>query len=449
MGDKTKIEWTRGDDGTKGATWNPVTGCDAVSEGCTNCYAETIATRFAGTKAYPDGFAVTLRPERLTQPIRWARPRRIFVNSMSDLFHDAVPREYLVEIFAVMAAAERHTFQVLTKRHARMRALLNDDAFIAEVEFAARHHRAGAKNSTPSWGADDEMPWPLPNVWLGVSVETQQWADIRIPALEDTPAAIRFLSCEPLLGPLDLSRWLKPISPMDPATAPPSWADWQWPDWVPARVRTAIESFWSEKWGRGPRAWMADMHDQGAPPFGSVVTMNDGFTARSTQVTGRYVHAWNNIGRIALGGDKFAYTSFNRSEVRAQRPIDWVIAGGESGPNARPMHPHWPRKLREQCDAAGVAYLFKQWGEWRDLPLVGENGAYLRHKEAMVADDGTAYESGDLAFPDGPRYGEAIRAGHHRAHLTVMHRVGKRHAGNELDGRTYDAFPTPTGHRSA
>jgi protein gp37 len=186
MGDGTGIEWTD-------ATWNPVTGCDKVSAGCDHCYAETIAHRFAGGKAYPNGFAVTLRPERLDQPIRWKRPRRVFVNSMSDLFHDEIPDSYIAEVFAVMAVARQHTFQILTKRHARMRSLLSSSDFQADVE-----HRA--LDQYGSLHSD----YPLKNVWLGISAEDQKWADIRIPALLETPAAVRFVSAEPLLGPINM-----------------------------------------------------------------------------------------------------------------------------------------------------------------------------------------------------------------------------------------------------
>lgn len=195
MSDKTGIEWTD-------ATWNPVTGCTKVSAGCDNCYAETIAHRFTGSKAYPNGFQVTLRPERLDQPLRWKRPRRIFVNSMSDLFHDDVPTDFIAKVFAIMALAPKHTFQILTKRHARMRSVLSSDYFRTEVYGHA------------AWWADHlnltlpQPHWPLPNVWLGVSTESQQWADIRIPALLATPAAVRFISAEPLLGPIEADRYL-------------------------------------------------------------------------------------------------------------------------------------------------------------------------------------------------------------------------------------------------
>ncbi len=184
----TKIEWTD-------ETWNPVTGCTKVSEGCDHCYAETIAHRFTGTKAYPSGFDVTLRPERLDQPLRWKRPRKVFVNSMSDLFHKDVPDDYIAQVFAVMARAPQHTFQILTKRPGRMRSLLSSEDFESAVFLATEGRFEGC------------FPWPLPNVWLGTSVENQKWADVRLPLLLDTPAAVRFLSCEPLLGPVDLFAW--------------------------------------------------------------------------------------------------------------------------------------------------------------------------------------------------------------------------------------------------
>ena len=196
---KTSIEWTE-------YTWNPMTGCDKVSPGCDNCYAETFAERWRGTEGhyFENGFDVQLRPKMLELPLRWTRPRRIFVNSMSDLFHDLIPDDYIARVFAVMALAEQHTFQVLTKRHGRMRSLLRDREFQQQV------YEAWGVLETPKnlpTMEDWEWPgWPLPNVWLGVSTENQQWADIRIPALLDTPAAVRWISAEPLLGPIDLHK---------------------------------------------------------------------------------------------------------------------------------------------------------------------------------------------------------------------------------------------------
>ena len=164
---RSQIEWTD-------ATWNPVTGCTQVSPGCAHCYAKTFAERFRGVPGHPyeRGFDLQLRPERLDQPLRWAKPRTIFVNSMSDLFHAEVPEDYIREVFEVMEAAGQHRFQVLTKRGDRLAAL------------------------APS------LPWPA-HVWMGVSVENQRWTS-RIDYLRETPAAVKFLSCEPLLGPLDL-----------------------------------------------------------------------------------------------------------------------------------------------------------------------------------------------------------------------------------------------------
>lgn len=184
MSDRTRIEWTS-------ATWNPTTGCDRVSAGCDHCYALTLAKRLkaAGNPRYQvdgdprrsgPGFGLTLHWDKIDQPLKWRRPRLVFVDSMSDLFHGDVPVEFIAEVFAIMARASQHRFQILTKRPGRMASVL-------------RRIR----------------PDPLPNVWLGTSVETQDWARIRIPKLLETPAAVRFLSCEPLLGSLDIAAWLQ------------------------------------------------------------------------------------------------------------------------------------------------------------------------------------------------------------------------------------------------
>ena len=167
MAQASPIEWTE-------ATWNPVTGCTKVSPGCAHCYAETFAERFRGVPGHPYefGFDLQLRPERLEQPLSWRKPRVIFVNSMSDLFHEDIREAYIRSVFDVMERASWHTFQILTKRSERL------------AEIAGR------------------LPWPK-NVWMGVSVENQRWTS-RIDHLRQTPAAVHFLSCEPLLGPLDL-----------------------------------------------------------------------------------------------------------------------------------------------------------------------------------------------------------------------------------------------------
>ncbi len=168
----SKIEWTD-------ATWNPVTGCTKVSQGCKHCYAEALAKRFWGDRKFTD---IRLHHDRLEQPLRWRKPRMVFVNSMSDLFHEDVPEHFIRAVFTIMARARQHTFQVLTKRPERMR----------NVILTWR-----ASGLTLREGYTDH---PLPNVWLGVSAEDQETASARVPALLDTPAAIRFVSYEPALG---------------------------------------------------------------------------------------------------------------------------------------------------------------------------------------------------------------------------------------------------------
>ena len=215
MADSSSIEWTD-------ATWNPVTGCTKVSPGCAHCYAETFAERFRGVPGhhFENGFDVQLRPERLTVPLGWKKPRRVFVNSMSDLFHEAVPFEFVDRVFAVMALTPQHTYQVLTKRPERMREYLTSEVEMrlpvpdSPAIMRPRKNRVWLEAQGLANVCRLPMPlsmdwtWPLPNVWLGVSVENQRFAEIRIPELLATPAAVRFLSCEPLLGPLDLKHYL-------------------------------------------------------------------------------------------------------------------------------------------------------------------------------------------------------------------------------------------------
>jgi protein gp37 len=166
VADRSAIEWTE-------ATWNPVTGCDKVSPGCAHCYAETFAERWRGVPGHPyeQGFDLKLWPARLEQPLRWMRPRMIFVNSMSDLFHEGIPVAYVKRVFDVMVQAEHHTFQILTKRHERLAELAPD------------------------------LPWPE-NIWMGVSIENRRFVH-RADFLRQVPAAVRFISAEPLLGPLE------------------------------------------------------------------------------------------------------------------------------------------------------------------------------------------------------------------------------------------------------
>jgi protein gp37 len=219
MGDGTAISWSD-------ATWNPTVGCTKVSPGCDRCYAETLVNRFAPSKGFPERFdTVTDRGGRfLDLPLTWKKPRKVFVNSLSDLFHTDIPDGLIINVFAVMALAPQHTFQLLTKRHGRMRSLLTDPDFHAQVTqtIVGRVVHEGLDDThlvqaNPDW-------WPLRNVWLGVSVENQHWGDIRIPALLATPAALRWISAEPLIGPLDLREYLH--------TGPHSWSADASVDWV-------------------------------------------------------------------------------------------------------------------------------------------------------------------------------------------------------------------------
>jgi protein gp37 len=306
---ESKIEWT-------GTTWNPVTGCDQISPGCDRCYALTLAARLKamGQPKYQAdgdphtsgrGFAVTCHPGELARPLGWRKPRLVFVDSMGDLYHptalaagdDGQPAElphdatFLRRVFETMAATPRHTYQVLTKRPQLMRSWFDQ--------------------TTPPAGHD----WPLANVWLGTSIEADRWT-FRADHLRATPATVRFLSLEPLLGPL------------------PS---------------------------------------------------------------------------LDLGG------------------IDWVIAGGESGPGARPMHPSWVRDLRDRCTEAQIPFFFKQWGEW--------------------APAGNYYEttgSTHLVLPDGTDRGVPWGGWRlDRPEAEPMRRFGRSVAGRHLDGRTWDQLPTP------
>ncbi len=235
MADKSGIEWTD-------ATWNPLTGCSKVSEGCKNCYAETVTARYAGQPGWiekhlpwtPENAEhnVRLRPERLDQPLRWTRPRRVYVNSMSDLFHELVPEVFIRTVFSIMASAPQHQFQVLTKRPERMRDIVSGIQWVGGMVFIPAE-RWGTKRASlltatafgPESTLEDRQvedasgkkvgggipvaewkkPWPNlvpPNIWLGTSIENNRWVH-RADALRDTPAAVRFISAEPLLGPVD------------------------------------------------------------------------------------------------------------------------------------------------------------------------------------------------------------------------------------------------------
>jgi protein gp37 len=372
MGTKTKIEWTD-------ATWNPIRGCSVVSEGCRNCYAMQVAARFSQRywevwqgstlicsakqklteaaarnkvenesrnavvmearessegQAY-EGLAyrnesgahwtgkVRLIEEHLEDPLRWKRPRRIFVNSMSDLFHPLVLDQWIEKIFNVMFAAKQHTFQILTKRPERMLDWISRSAFLSNA--------------------------PLENVWLGVSVENQKTADERIPLLLETPAAVRWVSAEPLLGPIDLEAFVT-----DPA---------------PQALRT-LSRYYS-----------------------------------------------------ASGFDRAGGQTEKTRVVNSK--LGWLVAGGESGSGARPMHPDWVRYIRDQCATAGVPFFFKQWGAWGPVTHYSMRGTEHPTLPTYQTDSFEVFPLSADRFLLGPMLG----------------RVGKKAAGNLLDGRQHLEYP--------
>ncbi len=344
MTQQTDIEWCQNEDGTRGKTWNPIRGCSRVSEGCRHCYAERAAARFSGppvlsgqgaSRRQPyEGLAkmadgqphwtgkIAVVEKLIEEPLRWRKKGlRVFVNSMSDLFHEGVPDAALDRIFAVMALTAHITYQVLTKRPERMRgylsawAQLNDGRYSTVTDAlkdrwdAARRllyaHFAVKRDARMMEQAGIRLAyirWPLPNVWLGVSAEDQATADARIPELLATPAAVRFVSAEPLLGAID---------------------------------------------------------------FGHIPFREGDSRHKRDALTGEAL-MWGELGGY-LGAER-AFQENGSAVVRIQEPkiakLDWVIVGGESGPGARPMHPDWARGIRDQCVAAGVPFFFKQWGEW-------------------------------------------------------------------------------------
>jgi len=386
----TSIEWTD-------KTWNPIRGCSRVSDGCTRCYAEGQAHRFSGpgkpyeglTKMTSHGVAWTGKvitvPEMLGVPLQWKKPARIFVNSMSDLFHESIPEKFIAEVFGVMAVCgarepgdpERggqfggkyskkrgwhnlkgpHTFQVLTKRPERMHSLLTSSRFreaVASAAYRWAHNQRDAGYLAHQIGQREEYArcyppgrmWPLSNVWLGVSVEDQATADERIPLLLQTPAAVRWISAEPLLGPIDFE----------------------------------------------------------ALPCGDALHTCEG--CRDTGVDdGTPCTLCAGLGRL-----------------------HWVVTGGESGPKARPSHPDWFRSLRDQCAAAAVPFLFKQHGAWVQCDTevhADERGHEVYPREESLLD----------TLPPDRKYTVI------EAHGAEFMKLGKKTAGRTLDGRTHEEYP--------
>jgi len=344
MSEHSKIEWTD-------ATWNPVRGCSLISDGCTHCYAMKQAHRFSGPdKAYegltelgPDGPRwngnITLVESELDKPLRWKRPRKIFVNSMSDLFHEDVPDEFMEEVWARMVVCDRHIFIILTKRPERMYKFLAAQDWNRVSKRVVKIEPFAAAKTLDRKKRGQRI---FQNVWLGVSVENQKTADDRIPPLLECPAAVRFVSYEPALGPVDL-------------------------------------------------------------------------TNLSVQTHGG-IEQWDALDKVDAG---------DAEPPAPDTVLDWVIAGGESGPGARPSHPDWFRQVRDDCQAAGVPFFFKQWGEWGEIhPTFGENLGGLMRRGTVRIVKAVGENNGRLEKDD-----------------VFMRRVGKKGTGDLLDGRQYHQFP--------
>jgi protein gp37 len=310
----TKIEWA-----TK--VWNPTVGCTKVSQGCQHCYAEWIAAlrqnnpatpQYQGTVDKNGCWTGVVRPvpTALNKPLKWRKPQRVFVNSMSDLFHESVEESWILRVFEIMLAQDQHTYIVLTKRPERMREILS---------YSPIWRRMVAQGLAG-------------HIWLGISAEDQAAYDARWPYLQDTPAAVRIISAEPLLGPIQ---------------------------------------------------------------FRCVACRGSGFDQL------------NHSKCLACSGDT------------PSQP-NWVIAGGESGPLARPCHPDWFRNLRDQCVLAGIPFFFKQWGEWRGF--------------SWRADGNQPKIPGARAYVHWPVDG---------GYRISSARLGKTKAGRHLDGRTHDEYPQP------
>jgi protein gp37 len=368
MGVNSKIEWTD-------ATWSPWHGCTKISPGCANCYAAKTAKRNPGTLGIwgPNGTRVVAAEATWREPLKWDRQakaagvrKRVFCASIADVFEDwtgpvvthtgerlATTLDDLRDrLFALIALTPHLDWLVLSKRADRMSAYITDTnrgAYTpagSSTDTITRITNEAAMIDEARSFAPVELRrrWPLPNVWLGVSVEDQQRADERIPLLLRTPAAVRFLSCEPLLSAVDLRRYF-------------------------------------------------GTHPDRCKYFDTVES-------------------------LPCGGKEYP---------RTPRP-DWVIVGGESGPGARPMHPDWARSLRDQCKAAGVAFFFKQWGEW------GNEGNPHADNHGLMNAAGEFQELDRLPMGLGR---------HHPQEWSTKYRVGKKAAGRLLDGREYSEFPEP------
>lgn len=367
MGEQSKIEWTD-------ATWTPIrarnkkTGkigwyCEHATTGCEFCYAEGM-NKFVGTglpfkPGHLDDVEIFLDEKMLLAPFGWKRPKMVFTCSMTDLFARFVKTEWIDKIFAVMAMCPQHTFQVLTKRADRLYKYMTLDRFQIGSQkittYEVLYNTMGGLGRE-HFGEEhpyrrifpNGMPWPLRNVWLGVSAERQQEADERISLLMQTPAFVRFVSAEPLLGPINLRN-----------------------------------------------------------------------------MTGRYPSMPAN------------HDHFDALHQRLVSRIDWVIVGGESGRNARPMHLDWARSLRDQCAEAKVKFFFKQFGEW--LPWSQFNDANIIDDETQTRFKTMEWENDRWKDVGYPMWCDSTDGNIDDEHCVA--RVGKKSAGRLLDGREHNGMP--------
>lgn len=336
----TKIEWVRGSDGSEGLSWNALRAvlnvdgkiksanhCEPINEACRHCYAERQNFRLGGLPFKPGhrkDYQFIVDQKKLTAPLLIKKPTRIFVESMSDAFGEWWPDDFIDQLYAVMAMTPQHTYINLTKRPERRRCYLSDSTM--EICLRVAEVATGFQHQAGFTASDLWTLWPLPNVIEGVSVSCQKEADEFIPILLDTSAALRCVSAEPLLGPIDFTN---------------------------INYNRFLELY-------DPKRFKQNANDP---------------VIRYDVMRG-HMKGPDDIGLPQL---------------------DWIIVGGESGPNARPMDPQWARDIRDQCQAAGVPFFFKQWGEWK-------------------AGDGDCV---------GQQY----------------YRVGKKAAGRLLDGREHNDFP--------
>ena len=379
MSENTKIEWCD-------HTFNPWEGCQHAGPGCDGCYAEARNARFGGGTAPNWGPGA---PRRRTSAANWALPKRwnaqaatfmaqhgrrqrVFCASLADVFDNAVDPQWRADLFALIAQTPNLDWLLLTKR------IGNVCGMLAEL----------AHGNDPDLSLLDMMP--LPNVWIGATIVTQAEADRDIPKLLAVPARVRFLSMEPLLGPVDLGAWIEP---------------------------------WDECGNCGASFDFEAGRPDECPECGKKGCMCTGFGS-------------------VLRND------FDDADGRIEVPelpgIDWVIVGGESGSRARPMHPDWARSLRDQCRAAGVPFLFKQWGNWRssawfDGPDADDDSgdAFVdleRTDHVFIANDGRTWDTlgGRLMYPPLPL-----------GHWCLMVNEGKKSSGRLLDGLTWDEAPQP------